>query len=107
MFIYALAELVDGVTKLTGLRGAPNFSHGFVYYFNCKIDKKLRDRQLPRSLIDQSAFIIDKHLLNYELMGKGYRQNVCQRPAALTYLIIALTVSAVPSTKVTFTMTIC
>lgn len=104
MFIYALAELVDGVT---GLRDAPYFRHGFVYYFSCKIDKKLRDRQPPRSLIDQSAFIIDKHRLNYELMGKGYRQNVCQRPAALTYLIIALTVSAVPSTKVTFTMTIC
>ena len=52
----------------------PNFRHSLVSYFSCKIGKKLRDRQQPRSLIDQSAFVIDEHRLNYKFAGKGYKQ---------------------------------
>ncbi len=52
----------------------PNFRHGLVSYFSCKIGKKLRDRQLPRSLIDQSAFVVDEHRLNYKLAGKSYNR---------------------------------
>lgn len=66
----------------------PNFRHGLVYYFSCKIGKKLRDRQLPRSLIDQSAFVVDEHRLNYKLAGKGYNRlqaNISVSVNALTH----------------------